>query len=126
MNNVTNAVAEFTARHGQAGAHLTAGGAVSLAAGGVDLTLFAQGDFVITAARLPAPFLETARLLAMLQSLNARQRRPDEPLVHLAQVGRASELSLIATVRCPADAVTASILDHGAQALASFRKDWLP
>lgn len=125
MSNISNSIAEFGARHGHQGLQLPANGAASVLVEGLEITVFEHREELVAAAILPAPFLESARLLAILQGCDARRRRPDEPMIQVAQRGRASDLNLIIAIRLPAATVSAAQLNQSAEALLRFRKDWL-
>lgn len=125
MSNISNSLAEFGARHGRPGLQLPANGAASVTMDGLEITIFERHEDLIAASIVPAPFLETARLLAILQSCDARRRRPDEPMLQIAQRGKASDLCLIVSVRLPGETLSAAQLNQSAEALLRFRKDWL-
>ena len=123
--NLTNVIQEFGARHGQPGASLAAGASTQVSVDGITLSFQASDTELLAVTVFAAPFLEPARLLAMLQSLDARRLRPDGIPIQLASKGSASELKLVAALRWPAATVSAAQIDQGAGALHRFRKEWL-
>ena len=122
--NVTNAVAEFGARVGRPGLQLPADGAVAVEVDGLGLTLASHSEELLIVALIAAPFLETARLIEILCSLDIRRRRPEEPPIQIARHGQADGLHLIASVRWPAESVSAQNLGQSVDALLRFRREW--
>ncbi len=122
--NITHALREFGARHGQEHLSLPAGGSVSIDLPDLPLTIEESGETVLMLTGFPAPFLEAQRMIAMLQRCEQRNARPDEPALQLGTRGKMSDLWVIAVLRWPQASVSAQQLEQGAGQLHRFLKEW--
>lgn len=105
------ALSEFGASLGLGPLVLPAQGVLNMQlAPGQTLSLESSGQELLMYTTLHVPHLDSARLLAVLQSCDVRRRAPHDPCLQVGQRGEGADTQLTLLVRWPLEALQASQL----------------
>ncbi len=114
------ALSEFGASLGLGPLVLPAQGVLNMElAPGQTLSLESSGQELLMYTTLHVPHLDSARLLALLQSCDVRRRPPHEPCLQAGLRGEGADSQLSLLVRWPLEALQVSQL---AQTMALFEQ----
>lgn len=89
---------------------------------GRSLTLEEADEALLVYLTAAAPFIDTPRLVAALDSANAR--RADPPALQLGLRGNGNEAAVIALARVEGRSVSARDIAHAADALLAWHARW--